>query len=489
MDDNVGPIEEPKSSILGNDTWWNTNWKYRRIIEITNPYPLNFTNYGTSVVFNYAELEGTFRPNLQDIRIIENDIPRRYYFLKDYPSPNYVTIWFDTNISQGEPERDTYLYYGNSGASDARASDPSKSFGWVKNGDFELDISEDPKFIPFGWNFTDDPVDEHYNPSTLQPQPISGVAGTTCSYNEPHNYTVNSYNNFEYRIISGPINQERVGHGTYAYKFGSPASTVLNGDGTSHEYVGTLYSYPFTVPIIEGGEISLIFYRNIRTHIFEDKPGAEDIVQDGYFMRLANGSAAEYTSDVDNQANIGTDYNNYIELYGGDAHLAGQKYTEANDLQVHYAGEVKDTGTPAELTGNMTFDVTDYMGKEIFIELGTWGEEDGYPRLGWSRSGFFQLDNVIFNYTLRASLDELQTQVSVVTVIAKDVDGRVVPNAKIFIFDGSDEIKSGVATKGRIKFTNVPRGRYNITANYTLGSQEVEVFNSFTFGIKPYYFN
>jgi len=153
-DSDVNPIEtieEPLTSALGNESWWDTSYLYRRLINITNPYAVNFTDYAVNVVFNYDELvqEGKMQEDLDDIRILEEGVPRSYYVARDYPLNGYATVFFDTNITENTPDLDTYIYFGNEDAENAEAVIAGEAFGWVKNGNFELDINETDNFNPF----------------------------------------------------------------------------------------------------------------------------------------------------------------------------------------------------------------------------------------------------------------------------------------------------------------------------------------------------
>ncbi|MFX1308650.1 MAG: hypothetical protein ACFE8C_03060 [Promethearchaeota archaeon] len=478
--------ENLKTSDLGNDTWWDTDFAYRRLITITNPYDVNFIDFGVSVTFNYAELGSFIQTDLDDIRIVENDDLRKFYIVKDSPSIGLATIWFNTNISQSSTERDTYLYFGNSLAVNAEASSVTDSFGWVKNGDFELDNSTAQYFDPYGWTFSHDQVDQIkdiYNPR------------------EASNHSGPSYENFVNNLIHIDDIRvaERVESGYYSYKWGGIGNSLPQG--ACKDYVGTFFSYPFKVPKVSGG-ISLHLYRNVRTWFFEDpEPSLPTISKDGYFLRLCNGSDLKYTADVDLHENIGSGYDSWVETYGGFAYISPNKKTLKyhDELKEHFELDPRiytrsDTSLDGDLTGSLEIDVTDYMGKEIFIEFGTWGPEDGDAFT--VKSGFFQVDDVRFNYTLTAEIEDLQGQVSSIEVIVKDVDGRSVPTANVMIVDnsyakGSPDyyVANGITTNGRITFSNIPIGHYNITANYTLGSQTTEVFNSIDSGLGPYYFN
>ncbi len=479
--------ESLKSSLLGNDTWWDTDFTYRRLITITNPFDVNFIDYGVNLILNYDELGSTIQSDLDDIRIVENNETRKYHVSKDYPNMGLATIWFDTNITQSTTERDTYLYFGNSLAVNAEANGVLDSFGWIKNGDFELDNSTDQYFDPYGWTFSHDQVDQ-----------IKDISNSR----EASNYSLDSYNNFENTLvhIDDRDMAERVDSGYYAYKWGGEGSFLPQA--ACKDYIGTFYSYPFKVPIIEGGKISLNLYRNVRTWFFEDPDSSlPTISEDGYFLRLCNGSDSEYTNEVDLHENIGSGYDSWLETYGGFAYISPNKKTLRyhDELKEHPELDPEiftrsDTSLDGDLTGSIEIDVSNYMGKEIFIEVGTWGPEDG--DIQTVKSGFFQVDDVKFNYTLSAEIEEAQAQVSSVEVIIKDIDGRSVPTADVMIVDNSYAkgspnyyVANGTATNGRITFNNIPIGYYNITANYTLGSQSIEVFNSIEKGIGPYYFN
>ena len=469
-----------KPSLLGNDTWWDTSFGYRKLLKITNPYDYNLTDYGTSVSFNYVELAGKIQSNLDDIRIVENGIERNYYVAKDYPSIGYATVYFDTNILQNTIEYDTYMYF-NKTVGNNEASGVLDSFGWVKNGDFELDNSTAQYFEPYGWTFSHDQVDQLKDVSNIR---------------EAANHSETSYAFFENNLVSIDDltpSAERVESGYYSYKWGAQGN--LLPQVSCQDYVGTFYSYPFKVPIVEGGKIGLNVYRNVRTYMFEDpSQSLPTISEDGYFLRICNGSNSKYTADVDLHENIGTGYESWVEMYGGYA------YVSPNQKTLRYHDELKEhfeidpsldtrSGTidDGDLTGSIEIDLSDFMGEEIFIEFGTWGPEDGDAQI--IKSGFFQVDDIRFNYTISAEMQELQAQVSTVKVIVKDIDGRSLPTAEVTIVDDTVTIASGTTSNGRITFEDIPNGYYNITANYTLGSLEEEVFNSGISGEGPYYFN
>jgi len=486
---NYDPINFPRLSIFGEAPWWDNSFEYRMLINVTNPYSYNIYDYGVSVSFNYEELvqTGKMQSDLDDIRIVEDGNLRKYYVAKDYPSVNYATVFFDTNISQNTFEIDTYMYFGDSGAVNGEANDPNDSFGWVKNGDFELDYSSAIKFEPYGWDFSHNPVQE--------------IMGLSNPYPNASNSSVGSYNFFVNKLTTAPIDPsaERLASGTYAYKWG--AQNEILDDGIVHDYAGTLFSHPFKVPVIEGGQILLKAFRNVRTWRFERPKNLGQINHDGYFIRVLNGSASKYSNDPDLHSDddiYGSNFQNYAEAMDGDAYWnnPARKWvddTKLMDLATHSVindtysdvveGDSPGTNPDGDLTGYIYINLTDYMGKELFFEMGVWGDESDVTNQ--DKSAFFQVDDVGFNYNLIASVHEVQAQKSELTITARDVDGRLVPNAEIFVLNESAKgtpsyiVDSGYtsAFNGSITFSGLLNGEYNITSNYTLGSREEIVGN------------
>jgi len=487
MSTDTDELSDLKNNAFGSAPWWDNSYEHRRMINITNPYDYSFTDFGVSVSFNYANLvqEGKVQSDLDDLRIVENGILRDYYVKKDYPSPNMATVWFDTNVSANSIECDTYLYFGNPLAINNESKEPTESFGWVKNGDFELDVNSASKFTPYGWNFSNNPVNE-----------IMGVANP---YPSAYNSSETSYEFFVNKLVSNPQGAERVAEGTYSYKFGALSPTLP--DGVVNDYAGTFFSYPFTVPIVkDGGKISLTFYRNIRTYRFERPKNMGQINKDGYFIRVLNGTS-NYVENPDNQVDsaISPTFQNYIESYDGYAYYnPPAKKWNGDTLLIDYPGHsiikdtLSDTGLDGDLTGYVQFDLTPYMGKTIYFELGVWGDESNTDKK--EKSAFFQLDNLEFNYTLSASINDIQDRTSDITITTRDIDGRIIPNVEVFVVNDSARgtgnfiVASGWSSSidGTITFDNLLNGVYNITANYILGGVDHELYNSTKFGLITY---
>ncbi|MHA1884244.1 MAG: carboxypeptidase-like regulatory domain-containing protein [Promethearchaeota archaeon] len=386
-------------------------------------------------------------------------------------------------------ELDTFMYLGNGIVSSAEAVSPTESFGWVKNGDFELDIRTETQYDPYGWTFTHEPINE-----------LGIVSGDTIPFPSASNESELSYEYFQNKpmhISDVGSSHRRVENGNYAYLWGT-----FGWDTGVYDYAGTFYSYPFKVPTIQGGTLYLRVYRNIRTQRFErrDKP-QDDIDIDGYFMRLCNVSS--YGSDVDSHVVIDGEY---LEAYGGNDRYSssGKYWSPEGELQDHDGPSSYDTESlgsgvvDGELTGVFYYDITSYMGEEIFLECGAWGEELGLlSQNAGEKQAFFQVDHIGFNYSLSTSIDEVQAHNSTITIIARDIDGRLVPNAEVSLVNNS--VPKGMPghivasddtdSTGRAIFKLIPNGRYNITTNYTRGSREIEVFNSYDSGMGSYYFN
>ena len=201
-----------------------------------------------------------------------------------------------------------------------------------------------------------------------------------------------------------------------------------------NSYAGAFFSYPFTVPRVYGAGIDLHLYRNPRTWGFVTDTPIDD---DGYYIRLCD----NYGPDPDTHTDIGVGYENYLEIWGGRAFYTGSANKPGNWQHAtkvrNWAKSVtmntnSESSEDGDLTAPINFTISKFEGDTIFLEFGVWGTEDKY------RSGFFQLDDVRFNYTeISTDLNKLQYNNSTVTIIARDVDGRVVPNAEVMLVDST----------------------------------------------------
>ncbi len=457
VDNNIEPIERPDLSAVGTDTWWDDAWRYRRLINVTNPYVnTGFTNYTTSLEFNYTKLfiEGKMNGDCSDIRVVQNDVLRKYYYELDYPEQDLVTVWFDVDLDIGLNDYEhTYLYFNGSGIEskdpdyymESASNYTSDSLGWIRNGNFELDVVVGQKTPSiWGWEYSDD------SPYSSTEDPSGSV-------------------NYQYNVTSMDIYQSRVSEGNWSYKWGD-VDHYLEDDDTptaAYNYEGTVYSYPFIVPTLSGTESTLKInvYRNIRFY----NTLSNQLM--AYFLRISE----NYDPVINNHNEIEV-YENWksIEKSGVYTWALNQldEFTERNTR-----GSPWQTAD-GQLTGEIEIDVTAYQGRLVFLEFGTYGKEHA------SKTAFAQIDDIRFNYDLPTSLNiETQEKSAEVTFITKDDDGRIVPNAEISVID---EFGSIVDTQysseedGSYTFTSVAYGTYNVTVNYTLiySANEAVVYNS-----------
>jgi hypothetical protein len=469
----INRVGNPKSSVIGNHTWWDRSFHSRQIINITNPYPESFENYGVSISFNYSTYvnAGYMNQSLKDIRIIEYDSDgdphlKKYYFQKDYPDNDIVTVWFDTDVLGSSTEFDTYLYYGNDAVEinttyfmNKTSAFVADNLGWIRNGNFEQDIKTGLQINDtFGWYYEDD-----------VPNDVNG----------PYEPNLPSPTNYQHNLTSDTINQESVIEGNYSFKWGDIAHDVSSG-GIGNDLSGTLYSTPFVVPIVSGGsnKIYINAWRNFRTYDEQKNK------QFGLFVRIAT----NFGTDVETHtAYPGTVYTNgYVEAW--DTFWDDPRVTWVRDPN----GILPDKSTSAgQLTGDLLIDVSDYQGEAIFLEFGMFDYHNGEFGKFYA---FAQVDNVTFSYDLQATLDpDIEQRKAEVTVNTRDVDGRIVPNAEVLLINSTQEY-TVLETQytsfddGSAIFPSVDFGDYNFTVNYTLPEgKEIVVYNSSAIGGFPGY--
>ncbi len=462
----IEKIDNPKSSITGTHPWWDPYWSARQLINTTNANSVNLFDYTASITFNYTNLvnQGLMNSSLKDVRIVEykDDTPyvRKYYFQMNYPQQDIATVWFDINVSASTTETDTYLYYGYNAAQidgtyfmNTSSDSPSECFGWIRNGDFELHNRTGTVIDGvFGWNWSNDVPDDIYQdyiPVIKQP---------------PYQM------NLSYYIE----NQERK-YDNFAFKFGDIDSWIKDKDEPTngHDYIGTLFSYPFVVPTVTGGldpKIEISYFRNIRIW---DEDRRNKVA---YFTGISTGNY--------DQSNIND--HTVVELPEHWESIGTGKETIKNPtvMESKIDSTTEDTrGSPVQtgaggLTDDITIDVTDYQGQVIFLEFGFYAKkEEG--RI----CAFGQIDNVKFSYTVSTSLNQKEFQKADITIITRDVDGRLVPGAKVSLVNASlpEPLKTQTTSYDDAStiFTGIDYETYNFTVNFTLPSgKEETVYDS-----------
>jgi len=469
----INDIESPISSKVGLDAWWNSDWLYRQLINITNPVPgWSFTNYPTSIVFNYTDpiYTGNLNGDLSDIRIVQNGVLRKYYFQKNYPENELVTVWFDVDITTAVDTDHTYIYFGNDMVSidptyymDSASSSSSDAFGLIRNGNFELDqagkIGVDGTDW-FGWTYTNDMI-------TGYDDKAENVAG-----NNQHGLT---------DVI---INQSRVIEGNCSFKWGDTQDFLYQKPQTLQDYEGTLFGYPFIIPTVTGlgADLKIKVYRNVRTYSEDERK------KTGFFLRLAE----NYDIDIDNHHEV-IEQENWLAVKKEISRVKYRTFVKAVDgvdtvdtrttVDPPYPdpNEYNDDG---ELTGYVEIDVSSYAGRLVFLEAGLYGQEEKKDLKKAKQTAFAQIDDIKYNYEIETALnDDIQAVAGELTFITKDVDGRIVPNAEVRVFNdvGSYDVIDYTSDQdGSVTFSNVPYGLYNMTANYSLqhSGKEEKVYDS-----------
>ncbi|NVM34266.1 MAG: hypothetical protein HWN81_01640 [Candidatus Lokiarchaeota archaeon] len=468
----------PELSVFGEHPWWDSNWPYRTLVNITNQAGVDLENYGVSVVLPYRDddYQGKVNDSLKDIRVIEyinnEPIEREYYIFKDFDgdlgddSAVKATIYFNTNLTaSSSPQTDTYIYFGNM---QVQSTAVDYGLGSIKNGDFEyVPIDDDPTgnpsvsphyYNPVGWNWSDDIPDD------IAPRPPD-VGEDSQTEDQATEWWQNC-------LIATAVGDTQV-RGTYTYKWGSNQTSITDSTGPDNQYGGVLYTNPFVVPIVDdgSGKIYLRLWQNVRIWGFDGS--SSKAYNDGYFVRVINASS-DLFGDPDDHQQLGQ----YLGYFKGITHNNKGGYS----LQNYTLGTVTGTFDTdlGELTGFVSFDLSNYMGQNISLELGMYGDEN---TVGNYDTGFVQVDDVEFTYNddLTIVLNDPQIQQSDITVITRDIDGRIISNAEVsLVQDGSLMKKQITDESGTTIFTGLNFGIYNFTVNYTFSpSYEDEVFNSY----------
>ncbi|MFX1590318.1 MAG: hypothetical protein ACFFC1_19470, partial [Promethearchaeota archaeon] len=460
--DDIDNFKNPHASKISSAPWWDGSWRYRRLINVTNlNVNFDFTNYTTSLVFNYTVHTRGGAPykmngDLSDIRIVQDGVLRKYYYKQDYPSTDLVTVWFDVDIGKSPNNIDTdnvFLYFNGSGKEsvdpdyymDSASNNKKDAMGWVRNGDFELDyVSGDKIWDTYGWTYTN---------------------AAPALFDDGSGELENSAN-YVHKLTDSNDYQERV-FGNWSFKWGDTGQFLRteNDPEDGNDFEGTLYTYPFIVPTVEGigVDLELEVYRNFRCYTSNEAHLL------GYYMRLCE----NYTTNVNHHSQyiLKEQYRSVktpAATYVIDEILGSNLYDTRNDASEPFDND-------GEITGKISIDLdASDMGKLLFLVIGTYGKESE------KHAAFTQVDSVSFNYEINTALnDDVQEVAGEATFITKDVDGRIVPYAEVTImeeygtpttigpYESSEE-------DGTVSFSNVAYGTYNVTINYTIAYSGLE---------------
>ncbi|MBD3211047.1 MAG: hypothetical protein GF311_00435 [Candidatus Lokiarchaeota archaeon] len=458
-----------KTSSNGEALWWNATYKYRSPINITNPYSQAFTDFTTFVTIDYQTLVASnkIQASLNDIRIIKDGSELAYYVKKDYNHSLFIqnnnsagtesgtaTVWFETDIAAGASTDDTYIYYGSDNAVEGSTYMSQNPLGiaWYSFEDFSG-----------GFNGLPDEVGDH----NAEVSPSGG---------SPGNY------------------QGIVGSGF-----------VAEGDNNNWAEVNWSLSDPDLTAREQLTPISVSVWFK------QDTPqgGTPRIVTtDGsnfWALWLRNGRVQLDTNPVTgNSAQLNGPTINQNEWY----HIVFTYNPQNGAQRIYYNGSYgsysgtqtgEDTRLGAEPGQEDLFVIAqncelDHAGSEfdgVIDELRVFRKELSQNEADW----------IYNNYLLETSLEDEQDVGTDVTVIIRDVDGRRISGAEVFLWDASGaqepdwslgpNFTDTADSNGEAIFEDVPFENYTISVNYTLtdatyGSRTETVFNSSN-EASPYY--
>ncbi len=444
---------------VGYDLWWNTNFEYRSLINITNPYNEAFDDFVTKISFNYTTYVtmGKMNDSLKDVRIVQNGIVKEYYIQKDFPNEDIATVWFKVNVSAGPiVQQDTYMYYGNNSIGfDAKlmAKNPDGLI-WYNCEEGSGNILIDSMG---NYNATIHAVGADLWDSS---DPAIGAYSLT--------FTNNDYIAIQDLYFEGRNTIDAL---TVMVWFKTAASSSSYTDNWAFFDFDRSETFNFFITPGTGG--------NPTTPCTEGSIG---------FGTSAQGSSP-VTSDF---------FSNTDHLNDGRWHFAAASY-DGLDKRIYINDSLDNTDLNAHAGLALGRDTTRYGFVGDGSEASTFdGNRNGFYYTGsLDEVRFFEqsldanrIEQIYNGYELATTLNEEQIRFAQISVIAKDVDGRIVPNVEVTLYNETGPFLTQTTdSRGLVEFIEVPFGDYNMTANFTssLGVEKM-VFNSSEIG-KEYSFN
>jgi len=89
------------------DDWWNSNWKCRQKVNITENSGHSLTDFPVEATFMH---DGRMQPDGDDIRIVDNGVEIPYALMDS--NVTHATVMFETGIP-ALTTKSVYVYYGN----------------------------------------------------------------------------------------------------------------------------------------------------------------------------------------------------------------------------------------------------------------------------------------------------------------------------------------------------------------------------------------
>ena len=93
------------------ESWWNTNWRYRRRIDIVENSGYSLTNFPVEVIFDHS---GKVQPDGDDIRVVIGGVEVISYVSN--LNRTHAKVMFEVNVTASSTKT-VYIYYGNPKAS------------------------------------------------------------------------------------------------------------------------------------------------------------------------------------------------------------------------------------------------------------------------------------------------------------------------------------------------------------------------------------
>jgi hypothetical protein len=136
-------VSNIKPVMSTENNWWNSNWTYRRQINIAENSGYSLIDFPVEVSFRH---DGHVNADGRDIRVIENDVEIPYALTMLNSTHAVVTL--EINLT-ALASKDLYIYYGNPNALEPNYPlVPLMVFGDQKNGNATIDNR-----IFIGWEY------------------------------------------------------------------------------------------------------------------------------------------------------------------------------------------------------------------------------------------------------------------------------------------------------------------------------------------------
>jgi len=447
--------EKLKANDVGYDLWWDTDFEYRSLINITNPYDEAFEDFITKISFNYTAYvnAGKMNSSLKDVRIVQEGLVREYYIEKDFPSTDIATVWFKVNITAGPiVQQDIYMYYGNNS------------------------IGFDTKLMD-------------KNPD--------GLIWYKCEEGTGDKL-IDSMGNYNATIFAT---------GADLWDNSDPAVGDYSLTFTNNDYIAIEDLYFQGRNTIDELTVMVWFKTSDSSSSYTDNWAFLDFDRSETFnFFIAPGTGGGPTTPC-TEGSIG-----FATSAQGSSQSTSDFFSSTdglNDGAWHYAAATYD-GQDKKIYINESLDVTDLnahqglaLGKDT-TRYGFIGDGSEATTFNGNRNNRYYtgtLDEIRFfeealsadrikwiynNYELSTEINEEQIRFAQVSVIAKDVDGRVVPGVEVTLHNETAPFSTQITNNlGLAEFIEVTYGDYNITAKYTssIGVEQI-VFNSSEEGVE-----